>query len=296
MGPGTGGFNLKGVMMLTVSKDHRAVVEIDGHRVQLRVQKFSQAEHVDFSTQSDFVRREEEALAYEIEAFTERWRAEQAAARGIAPEAVALPSDAALRALYEATLAPEAVTARRAREVASTQQSLAFMSDAIARYVAVEPGQMYDETAGREILTGADLAAHYATRADVLQTLLTEIIVAQSLTPDQKKAWWSRLDSPRISAASPKADGPRPDGTAGVAGDSGTATTAAAPARRGRRPSGATTPSRPSFAPSAASRPTSSGGSGGSPRRTGSPGRTASPATSPSGFRPPAASETRTRS
>lgn len=271
--------------MLTVTNHHKTTLLIDGESVRLRIARFTREQHIAFNAEFDFINRESEALQLEVARFRARHVQALAQEQGVAPEAVTSPSGVTLNGLLEAELGAEATTARRAREIALAERGTLFAQAAIASYVSVEPGQIYDESAGREVLTGADLAAVYASRDDVQSELLAAILQQNRLSAQEKKVLSWQHGSPRTSAVSLTDAGPRPATTAAPVAPLTTAAPAAVTDGPATSRSGRTARSRPPSAPSSASRRTSAPGSNGSATPTRSSSATATPggsaATSP---------------
>lgn len=285
--------------MLTVSKFHSATVTIDGAEIRLRIKKLTKEEDLWFVPAFEHNSREEAAFTAEVNRFRETYLTERADRLGLASvEALPkeeLPNAVTLVGLLEASLpSDEARAVRRAREQAWLERGQQFSVEAIAKFVTIEPGQIFDEDLQREITSGSELVAHYAARPDVLSDLVQEIFLQTRLTPAQKKTLSLLRASATTSAPSETADGPRPDATVASAEPSTTAATVPATAPPAPSPSGATASSSSPDAPSGASPRRSTRRSAGSTPATPS-GSVSSADSSTSGLPSPAPAAPATR-
>lgn len=237
--------------MLTVSNTYKTTIHIDGEPVAIRVKRFNKDDALWFHPTFERHKRDEAAAIDELQRFALRYRRQQADLRGV-PESE-IPSsfdDWFLVGLLEAEIGPEAAAARRAREDARQREGDEFAIAAIGKFITVDRGQVYDEDAGREILDGQDLAAHFIARRDVIVELLAQISLENQLTPEQKKKLSSLSASTPSSPGSETDGGPKPDATADAVAPSTTAPTAPASDHPDASPSGATTASTPIAVPS----------------------------------------------
>jgi hypothetical protein len=214
-------------------------IDIDGRGIRLRITRFDMEQHADYMRGFQRVQR----ITKRDELRLDRARQQKRDPLGEpifldVPAAGDVPAkrlplmedDGEVLARLDLDETDEQRTAREQRDETDEKFARGFVIDSITKYVSVEPRQL--ATADAPITTGAQLLRYFASREDVLQTLLARIYIENVLTDEQKK----RVASQRASAhgstpSTPTANGEAPAPTADAASNSISAVDAAAPSQ-----------------------------------------------------------------
>lgn len=78
--------------------------------------------------------------------------------------------------------------------------SQAWIEEVFGKYLAVAPGQIWDEDEQREVTTGTDLLRVYGARTEFVAEALATIYMSNRMSEEQKNALRSRLASPHSSS------------------------------------------------------------------------------------------------
>lgn len=195
--------------MLTYTRRHKVTVPIDGQAVRVVVKQLTDGEYQAFASTFNAIMLRQALPIDRREHETHL-------------------TDAQVLAKRQAELTADQAREARERKQAENAEAAAWTVGTITDYVTFEPGQGITID-GEEVLTGAQIAEVYASRDDVMASLVSQVYLQNTLGPEQKKRLQSRLDSAASSAESiPETDGPRPAPTVDAVAPSTTAATATA--------------------------------------------------------------------